>query len=88
MLTGYVEQAPDPERLRRAFFRSGEFAGGVLDGPGLVAVLTALEEVMAETLQFVDERFGGARRYLEGSGLPPETVDVLRDRLVGDSPEP
>lgn len=88
ILKGYVEQAPDPERLRQAVSRWGEFAGGTLDGPGVVAVLSALEEVMAETLQFIDERYGGPRRYLQEAGLPPETVDVLRDCLVGDSPEP
>lgn len=88
ILREYVEQAPDPERLREAISRSGDFAGGALDGPGIVAVLSALEDVMAETLQFVDERYGGARRYLEGAGLTAETVDVLRDRLVGDPPEP
>lgn len=88
ILKEYVDQAPDLERLRLAISRSGEFTGRVLDGPGITAVLSAVEEVMAETLQFVDERFGGARRYLEGAGLQPETVDVLRERLVGDSPEP
>jgi hypothetical protein len=41
-----------------------------------------LPETMHQTLDHLDQRYGGARPYLLHCGVPPETLDGLRDRLV------
>jgi Tyrosine phosphatase family len=47
------------------------------------AVLAAPRWVMAETLQALDQEYGGAEAYLtERAGLQPTTLGKLRDQLV------
>lgn len=84
ILAGYVSQAPDPDRLLEAMGTWWDWEEGDLTKPGLGAILGAVEEVMAGALEYLDERHGGSLRYLEAAGLPAGTVDLLRERLVGD----
>jgi hypothetical protein len=42
-------------------------------------------EVMRGFLQLLDERYGGARPWLEKAGVRPRSVDMLRSRLLDDS---
>jgi protein-tyrosine phosphatase len=86
ILAGYVSQAPDPDRLLEAIGTWWDWKEGDLATPGLGAILSAVEEVMAGALDYLDERHGGALRYLEAAGLPEKTVDLLRERLVADEP--
>jgi protein tyrosine/serine phosphatase len=87
IIAGYVSQAPDPGRLREAVGTWRNWDLGDLTGPGVGAILTAVEEVMAAALDYLDERYGGAARYFEAAGLPAGTVDLLRQRLVADEGE-
>ncbi|HEV7862170.1 MAG TPA: tyrosine-protein phosphatase [Acidimicrobiia bacterium] len=87
ILASYVNDAPDPERLREALGTWWEMEDGDLHQPGLGAILSAVEEVMAGALEYLDDRHGGSVGYLEAAGLPPETIELLRDRLVGDRPD-
>lgn len=84
IVAGYVSQAPDPERLRAAVGTWREWGEADLTLPGVGAILAAVEEVMVEALEHLDQRYGGALRYFESAGLPAETVALLRERLVGD----
>ena len=86
ILAGYVELAPEPERLREALSTWSQFADGELEQPGLIAMLRAVEEILSDTLDYVDEHHGGARRYLESAGLPAQTITALRERLISDLP--
>jgi protein-tyrosine phosphatase len=86
ILAGYVSQAPHPDRLLEALATWWDWEEGDLTKPGLGAILSAVEEVMAGALEYLDERHGGSLRYFEAAGLAPETVDLLRQRLVGDEP--
>ena len=87
ILGAYVSQAPDPDRLLEAIGRWWDWEEGDLTKPGLGAILSAVEEVMAGALEYLDERHGGAHRYFEAAGLKDETIDLLRERLVADKPE-
>jgi protein-tyrosine phosphatase len=86
ILHGYVSQAPDPDRLLEAVGRWWDWEEGDLTKPGLSAILSAVEEVMAGALDYLDERHGGAFRYFQAAGLPAGTVELLRERLVADKP--
>jgi len=87
VIAGYVSQAPDPGRLREAVGTWRNWDLGDLTGPGVGAILTAVEEVMADALGYLDERYGGAVRYFEAAGLPAGTIDLLRRHLVADEPD-
>jgi protein-tyrosine phosphatase len=84
ILAGYVDNAPDPDRLLEAIGTWWEWEEGDLTKPGLGAILSAVEEVMASALQYLDERYGGSQRYLESAGLPARTLERLRECLVAD----
>ncbi len=86
ILAGYVSQAPHPDRLLEAIGTWWDWEEGDLTKPGLGGILSAVEEVMAGALEYLDDRHGGSLRYFEAAGLPAETVDLLRQRLVGDQP--
>lgn len=86
ILGAYVSQAPDPDRLLAAVGNWWDWEEGDLTKPGLGAILSAVEEVMAGALGHVDERHGGSRRYFEAAGLEAETLERLRARLVADGP--
>ena len=86
ILAGYVSQAPDPVRLREAVGTWRNWDLSDLSGPGVGAILTAVEEVMAAALDYLDERHGGSVRYFEAAGLPDGTIHELRRRLVADHP--
>ena len=86
ILHGYVSQAPDPDRLLEAVGRWSDWEEGDLIKPGLGAILSAVEEVMAGALDYLDERHGGALRYFQAAGLPAGTVELLWERLVADKP--
>lgn len=86
IIAGYVSQAPDPDRLRAAVGTWRHWDQADLSGPGVGAILAAVEEVMAGALDYLDERYGGALRYFDGAGLPAQTIDRLRQRLVADEP--
>jgi protein-tyrosine phosphatase len=86
ILAGYVSQAPDPDRLLEALATWWDWEEGDLTKPGLGAILSAVEEVMAGALEYLDDHHGGSLRYLESAGLPPGTVELLRERLVADEP--
>ncbi|HVW35217.1 MAG TPA: tyrosine-protein phosphatase [Acidimicrobiia bacterium] len=87
ILAGYVSNAPHPDRLLEAVGEWWEWEQGDLAGPGVGAMLSAVEEVMSGALDYLDEQHGGALKYFEASGLPAETIDLLRSRLVGDTPD-
>jgi protein-tyrosine phosphatase len=87
IIAGYVSQAPDPDRLREAIGTWWDWEEGDLTKPGLGAIVAAVEEVMVEALQYLDDRYGGAAGYFESAGLPAETIDLLRQRLVADGPD-
>jgi protein-tyrosine phosphatase len=87
ILAGYVTHAPDPDRLLEAIGTWWDWEEGDLTKPGLGAILSAVEEVMAGALEYLDERHGGSLRYLETAGLPAGTTDLLRERLVADEPD-
>jgi protein-tyrosine phosphatase len=87
IMAGYVNQAPDPDRLLEAIGTWYDWEVGDLRSPGVGAILAAVEEVMADALAYLDERYGGALRYFESAGLPAETVNLLRQRLVADNPD-
>ena len=87
IVAGYVSQAPDPGRLLEAVGTWWDWEEGDLTRPGLGAILAAVEEVMAEALEYLDGRWGGALGYFESAGLPAETIDLLRQRLVADGEE-
>jgi protein-tyrosine phosphatase len=82
ILHGYVNQAPDPDRLLEAISTWWDWEEGDLLKPGLGGILSAVEEVMAGALEYLDERHGGAVRYFQAAGLGAETVEQLRRRLV------
>jgi protein-tyrosine phosphatase len=86
ILGAYVSQAPDPDRLLAAVGTWWDWEEGDLTKPGLGAILSAVEEVMAGALDYLDERHGGSLRYFEAAGLEAETIDLLRARLVADGP--
>lgn len=86
VLGAYVSQAPDPDRLLEAVGTWWDWEEGDLTKPGLGAILSAVEEVMAGALDYLDEQHGGSLRYLEAAGLEVETIDRLRTRLVADQP--
>lgn len=86
IIAGYVSQAPDPDRLRAAVGTWRNWGDADLSLPGVDAILAAVEEVMAEALDHLDNRYGGALPYFEAAGLPAGTVEVLRQRLVADEP--
>jgi protein-tyrosine phosphatase len=87
ILGAYVSQAPDPDHLLAAVGRWWDWEEGDLTKPGLGAILSAVEEVMAGALEYLDERYGGSHRYFEAAGLETETIDLLRARLVADQPD-
>jgi protein-tyrosine phosphatase len=87
ILSGYVSQAPDQARLLEAVGTWWDWEEGDLLKPGLGGILSAVEEVMAGALEYLDERHGGALRFFETAGLPAETIDRLRARLVSDEPQ-
>lgn len=87
ILAGYVSQAPDPERLRAAVGTWRQWEGTDLTLPGVGAIFSAVEEVMAEALEHLDQRYGGAMKYFESAGLRTETIELLRNRLVADEPD-
>jgi protein-tyrosine phosphatase len=84
ILAGYVNNAPAPDRLLEAIGTWWDWEEGDLTKPGLGAILSAVEEVMAAALGYLDDRYGGSRRYLEGAGLPAQTLERLRECLVDD----
>jgi protein-tyrosine phosphatase len=86
IIAGYVNHAPDPGRLLEAIGTWWDWEEGDLSKPGLGAILSAVEEVMAGALEYLDERYGGSLRYFEGAGLPEGTIELLRERLVADEP--
>ena len=86
VLAGYVNQAPDRDRLLEAVATWWDWEEGDLAKPGLGGILSAVEEVMAGALDYLDERHGGAVRYVEAAGLPLATLEQLRARLVTDEP--
>jgi protein-tyrosine phosphatase len=86
ILHGYVNQAPDRGRLLEAISTWWDWEEGDLAKPGLGGILSAVEEVMAGALQYLDERHGGSLRWFEAAGLPGETIAQLRRRLVSDEP--
>jgi protein-tyrosine phosphatase len=86
ILHGYVNQAPDPDRLLEAISTWWDWEEGDLEKPGLGGILSAVEEVMAGALQYLDERHGGSQRWFEAAGLAHATVGELRRRLVTDQP--
>ncbi len=86
ILAGYVNQAPDPDRLLEAVATWWDWEEGDLTRPGLGGILSAVEEVMAGALEYLDSAHGGAVRYLEAAGLPPGTLERLRHRLVSAEP--
>ena len=86
ILHGYVSQAPDPGRLLEAISTWWDWEEGDLTKPGLGGILSAVEEVMAGALAYLDEHHGGVVRYFEAAGLPAGTVELLRERLVADEP--
>jgi protein tyrosine/serine phosphatase len=86
VLAGYVNQAPDPDRLLEAVATWWDWEEGDLTKPGLGGILSAVEEVIAGALDYLDERHGGAVRYVESAGLPAATLEQLRARLVVDEP--
>jgi protein-tyrosine phosphatase len=87
ILAGYVSHAPHPDRLLEALGSWWDWEEGDLLKPGLGGILSAVEEVMAGALDYLDQRYGGAQRFLETSGLPAATIDLLRARLVSDEPQ-
>ena len=87
ILAGYVSNAPDPDRLLEAVGEWWEWEQGDLAGPGVGAMLSAVEEVMGAALDYLDEHHGGALKYFETAGLPARTIDRLQERLVGDTPD-
>jgi protein-tyrosine phosphatase len=82
ILAGYVSQAPDAGRLLEALRGWLDCADSDLASPGFSTILSAPKEVLAETLEYLDHRYGGARPYLQTAGLAPGTVQLLRHRLV------
>lgn len=86
VLGAYVSHAPDPDRLLEAVGTWWDWEEGDLTKPGLGAILSAVEEVMAEALEYLDERYGGSVGYFKAAGLEPEMIDLLRARLVADEP--
>jgi protein-tyrosine phosphatase len=86
ILAGYVNQAPDPDELLEAVATWWKWEDGDLAKPGLGGFLSAVEEVMAGALDHLDDRHGGAVRYVEAAGLPAATLERLRRRLVADEP--
>lgn len=86
ILGAYVSQAPDPDRLLAAVGTWWDWEEGDLTKPGLGAILSAVEEVMAGALDYLDERYGGSLRYFEAAGLDAGTIDLLRARLVAEDP--
>jgi protein-tyrosine phosphatase len=84
ILAGYVNQAPDRDELLEAVATWWDWEEGDLTKPGLGGILSAVEEVMAGALDYLDDRHGGAVRYFEAAGLPARTVEQLRQRLVAD----
>ena len=87
ILAGYVSQAPDPDRLLEAVGTWWDWEESDLLKPGLGGILSAVEEVMAGALEYLDDHYGGARRYLETAGLPAATIRLLETRLVTDDPQ-
>ena len=87
ILHGYVNQAPDQARLLEAVSTWWDWEEGDLLKPGLGGILSAVEEVMAGTLQYLDERHGGSLRWFEAAGLPSATVEQLRQSLVAPEPD-
>ena len=69
ILAGYVNHAPDPDRLLAALGTWWDWEEGDLNKPGLGAILSAVEEVMAGALEYLDDHHGGSLRYLEAAGL-------------------
>jgi protein-tyrosine phosphatase len=86
ILHGYVNQAPDRDRLLEAISTWWDWEEGDLLKPGLGGILSAVEEVMAGALEYLDERHGGSQRYFEAAGLPASTLEQLRERLIADEP--
>jgi len=86
ILHGYVNLAPDPDRLLEAISTWWDWEEGDLLKPGLGGILSAVEEVMAGALDYLDERHGGSRRWFEAAGLPAAVIDQLRQRLITDEP--
>jgi protein-tyrosine phosphatase len=81
IVAGYAAQAPDPAHLRELIGTWKQWDEGQLSQPGFGAIFGAAESVMAEALDYIDQRYGGSLAYLEGAGLPPGTADRLRDRI-------
>jgi protein-tyrosine phosphatase len=77
----YVALAPDPSRIR-ACLRTRGWSESQLAEPGIQTLLGAVEETILETLQYLDEHWGGIDHYLNAHGLGAATLDRLRDQLV------
>jgi protein-tyrosine phosphatase len=86
ILDGYVSQAPDAGRLLEAVRSLWDWADSDLASPGFSTILSAPEDVLADTLEYLDDRYGGALQYLQTAGLAPGTAQLLRNRLVVDEP--
>ena len=86
ILHGYVSLAPDPDRLLEAISTWWDWEEGDLLKPGLGGILSAVEEVMAGALEYLDERHGGSLRWFQAAGLPLSVVDELHQRLIADEP--
>lgn len=82
IVADYVALAPNLDQLRPALSAWWGIDPADLDQPGLRGLLEANAEVMEATLDYLDARYGGTLRFLQGAGLPPGTVDTLRHRFV------
>jgi protein-tyrosine phosphatase len=61
----------------------------VRNGPGeraererVVTKFSAKAEVMADVFAHLDDRYGGVERYLRRAGVPADSIDRIRRRLV------
>lgn len=63
---------------------AGAVARGA-DPVGFQRLLAAEPQTMVATLAFIDTEFGSVAAYLDRLGLSPDTVERLRNRLVGEN---
>ncbi|OJV91309.1 MAG: hypothetical protein BGO39_27065 [Chloroflexi bacterium 54-19] len=52
------------------------------DLAGYEKLLASEPEMMLETLEYLDSKFGGARQYIAGLGFNEEEIEYLRDSLT------
>lgn len=53
-----------------------------MDMAGFEKIMASSPEMMLETLEYLDSRYGGARQYLAGLGFSVEQLDYLQESLT------